>query len=428
MEIPGPEMAGRVRRALEGRHRRTGDWLYYHAELERVFPTEESRAFARNLALLQKYLEARGSRFLFFIVPDKHRIYPEHLPAGAAKRYPGMQQDLAPLLGALKAEGVAFLDLYEMFREARRTHPAEWTLYAPGGTHWTRFGTSLVAHAIFRESGREWTHPPGPVVFEWEENDDLLAILGLTGQYRFRRQVPVVRNANALRSRAEDIPGRKEWLFVGDSFLRETCFSYLMDRHYKLLSTVNDSLQRQHDLRYVYGLTPSAGFLSREVYDRVVFGFVEKALDVYAERFRDLTLFPEFEEIFHLADTVFALGKSAAGKLESRDAEASRDGDSLSVQVVGTNPSFAFPEFREGWADAYHKWIRMDLLSAGEAEVGIRFRSADGIRSEFSTIPPGASLLHFRLPAYARELEILPAKPPARAGTGLIVRSLVIAK
>lgn len=406
----------------------TGDWLYYNEELERDFPMEESRSFARNIRLLQEYLEARNSRFLFFITPDKHRIYPEFLPAGCGKRYPSMDQDLAPLLAALKEEGVAFLDLYEVFREAKRSHPADWTLYAPGGTHWTPFGTSLVASEIFRRMGREWNRPPVPVTFGWNDNDDLTAMLHLLGQFRFRKQVPHVENANSLRSRPEDPPGRKEWLFVGDSFLRVAAFSYLMNLPSREFSTVREALQEEHSLRYVYGLAPSIGFLSREGYDRVVFGFVERVLGVYAERFRDLTLLPEFEAIFHLADTVFSMAAADPGRIGVHDAEAIREGMFLSARITGANPAFGFPEFKEGWADAYHKWLRLDVLSGEDGEIGIRFRTPEGTRSDFSPIPEGASIRHFRLPAYARDLEILPAKSPARPGRSVIVRSLVIAK
>lgn len=397
-------------------------WLFYHEELENDFPLAESRAFARNLKLLEAFYEAHGSRFLFFIVPDKHRIYPEFLPATARRDFPACEQDLSPLLGAMRDEGVAFLDLYAFLERAKRAHPADWFLYAPGGTHWTPYGTGLVLGEVFRRLGRAWKDSP-PTGFGWSDHDELLGMLDLGPQTRFRRQVPLAEPGAPLRSRPETLPGHREWLLVGDSFLRMTSCAFLLRRHPLEFASIGQELMRAQDFRYVYGLSPGPGDLDRETYDRVVYGFVEYALAAYYERFRDLTRFGMFPEIFARARRVYSLHGAPTA---CRDLRITA-GDGLRFAITGGHPAFAFPEFRAGWSSDYNQWVRLEVESDGSMETGIRFRTPAGEDSAFFRPGSGIATGYLLLPRGSTDLEILPAKGSARVGAAWTLRGLDIA-
>ncbi len=126
-------------------------WLYFAPTLDdytRADPMtgRELWCAGRTLYLLQEHAISRGARFLFTVAPNKNSLYPENMPAYD-------RRDAVSNAGALQAVledmGVAYLDLFDVFRAS------DETLYFPTDSHWNGRGAALAADAILGALGRE---------------------------------------------------------------------------------------------------------------------------------------------------------------------------------------------------------------------------------------------------------------------------------
>lgn len=129
----------------------SGGWLYYADELEDysgAAAPEEREVFsaARNLALFQEYCESLGAQFLFFVAPNKSSLYPRHMPAS----FPRAENEsfAERLHGELDAQGVAYMDLFELFSGR------DEVLYFEHDSHWNSRGAALAADAVCSALGR----------------------------------------------------------------------------------------------------------------------------------------------------------------------------------------------------------------------------------------------------------------------------------
>ncbi len=149
-------------------------WLYYADELGDYSGTaavDEREIFtaARNLALMQEYCESLGAQFLFFIAPNKSSLYPGNMP-GSYPRAEG--ESRAELLhGELDRQGVAYLDLFELF-SAR-----EEALYFEHDSHWNSRGAALAADAVNSALGRPGGYFGGPFAEGEAHSGDLFEML-----------------------------------------------------------------------------------------------------------------------------------------------------------------------------------------------------------------------------------------------------------
>lgn len=107
-----------------------------------VFRERQLAVWTRALSARQAWCEAHGSQFRMLIVPEKHIVYADKLPAGMriSPRRPAIQ-----LRDALDPELAAkVLYVSESLREARRRYD---TFYK-ADTHWTGYGAFLGYRAI----------------------------------------------------------------------------------------------------------------------------------------------------------------------------------------------------------------------------------------------------------------------------------------
>ena len=161
-------------------------WLYYADELADFTGTEplserELFAAARNLALMSEYVEGLGSRFVFTIAPNKSSLYPEHMPELARS---GAATDAERLAEALEAEGVEYLDLFELFRSRSET------LYFEHDSHWTSRGAALAADAINSVLGAASAYGGGYEYETRQHTGDLYEMLYPAGTDRETDDVP----------------------------------------------------------------------------------------------------------------------------------------------------------------------------------------------------------------------------------------------
>jgi len=113
-------------------------WLYFTEsfELEDVlrkkpFTPAELDLWCSALEAQRRWLESRGIRFLFILVPNKSTIYPENLPAWVVT--PNRPSRADQLLEALRSRtAVEVLDLRGPLLEAKQRMP----VYSSTETHW----------------------------------------------------------------------------------------------------------------------------------------------------------------------------------------------------------------------------------------------------------------------------------------------------
>jgi len=107
--------------------------------------TAELREWARQLELRRSWLQERGAAYLVVFVPNKHRIYAEHLPDSVPRTSEGSTLDqLAEYLS--KNSDVAVLDLRVELAQAK-TH---LRAYHKTDTHWNDHGAYAGYAAILR--------------------------------------------------------------------------------------------------------------------------------------------------------------------------------------------------------------------------------------------------------------------------------------
>lgn len=169
-------------------------WLYLGRkvlidESRGLNPLSESevQAWAAKIDAIRQWQEARGGTFLFVLVPDKQRVFPEYLPdwyvASEARRK-------EQLLGALVPMGTPVLDLTETLRTAKsRGGDPVWL---KTDTHWSGVGawhgyqeilerleTALSGLHALGDDTFVRTVEPGLGAEAWRSTSDLAGLLGV---------------------------------------------------------------------------------------------------------------------------------------------------------------------------------------------------------------------------------------------------------
>jgi len=127
-------------------------WLYLGAynewacvRREKPFSTSELQAWKSLLERRRDWLAAGGIKFLFVVAPDKHTIYPEHLPRGLQPN--GRPSRFDQLTDYLRQHSdVVVLDL----RPALLTEKPRHLLYYPVDTHWNDVGAFFAYREVCR--------------------------------------------------------------------------------------------------------------------------------------------------------------------------------------------------------------------------------------------------------------------------------------
>ncbi len=121
------------------------NWLFYAETLDdyegvNTMTDRQIYAAARSLALMQEACADMGVEFLFTVAPNKNSLYGQYMP----DRYPAATEpgNLARLTSALEAQGVAYLDLYNLLSQESEV------LYRRYDSHWNNLGAALAADAI----------------------------------------------------------------------------------------------------------------------------------------------------------------------------------------------------------------------------------------------------------------------------------------
>ncbi|MBN1421069.1 MAG: hypothetical protein JXP34_20020 [Planctomycetes bacterium] len=222
-------------KAIEGRR----GWLFYRPAVEyAIEPWSIDRNDAPGhvvsaIVSFRDQLAERGIRLLVMIAPNKASVYPDRLAnraaAGPEARAHAVPAATLDVLNRVREAGVEVLDLFEIFREARRARDADpsGALYLAQDSHWSPEGVRLAARAAAaRLASLGWIERrPSPFAIE-------PAPIARPGDVLRMVQAPPIERAfgteriacakiveTETRAPYRDDPGSPV-LVIGDSFLR----------------------------------------------------------------------------------------------------------------------------------------------------------------------------------------------------------------
>ncbi len=124
-------------------------WLYYGGTLNDYFGENlmsERGLFNAvfNLSLMQQYVEAKGSKFVLTIAPNKNSVYSEYMPINYVQ---GDENNYSRIVPLLQEAGIHYVELSEMFKSSKEP------LYLRGDSHWNNKGALWVCKRLMDALG-----------------------------------------------------------------------------------------------------------------------------------------------------------------------------------------------------------------------------------------------------------------------------------
>ena len=154
----------------------TDGWLYYSSTVNDYLGRNQLSArgmfnLAHNVSLLQDYVEEQGAQFLFTISPNKNTLYGENMPYYYQEKA-GTVFNRDRLKAALKAEGVNYLDAFEILQSQ------DETLYLKHDSHWNNKGACLIYNELMNALGKDHeTYENVSVTYAKSHSGDLSGML-----------------------------------------------------------------------------------------------------------------------------------------------------------------------------------------------------------------------------------------------------------
>jgi len=250
-----------------------------------AFTEAELDQWTRVLEARRRWLAARGCRFLVVVAPDKHTVYPEHLP-GWAPPLPRPSR-LDQLLAYAQAHSaVTILDLREPLLQAKARERVYWMT----DTHWNDRG-SFVGYQCIADALAQWfprvqplprsAFAPGALD---TEGGDLARMLGLPRDYR-EEQLSLTPLAPRLARPAEFTPSAPPPPGAPDLFkpFARECENKRLPKAVMFrdsFTTALAPLLSEHFARIVYLWQDAfdTAVVERERPDVVLYEFVERRL------------------------------------------------------------------------------------------------------------------------------------------------------
>jgi len=126
-------------------------WLFYRPGVRYLVEKIRADGVAQAIARYRDQLKERGIELLLVPIPDKASVYPDRLTSRVAGTFQDFRSPTEGFLDGLKRSGVESVDLFRLFREARRESSDATDLYLAHDTHWTPTGAHLAAEAVARK-------------------------------------------------------------------------------------------------------------------------------------------------------------------------------------------------------------------------------------------------------------------------------------
>jgi hypothetical protein len=214
----------------------TGDQVIEDVEARRPLLPEELEEQRRYLEAKRDWLRSEGIEYLYVIAPNKHSIYPEHLPVSVTASRRATRAD--QLVDYLEEHAsVEVLDLRSTLRRAKDSG----RLFHKTDTHWNTIGAHFAHQAIIERLHHTLPLSPVPGISEEEvisrlaRPGDLARLTGFPDEfsetrYRLPKRVhcqpaeepriepDVWMQGSRYRSVTCDTDTKVELLFLHDSF------------------------------------------------------------------------------------------------------------------------------------------------------------------------------------------------------------------
>ena len=188
-------------------------WVYladYGAmdDCRNVYPFSEQqlRKLSESLGNLCRNLKGKNIAMYIMVVPDKHSIYPEHLPDYVTKVHPFSRLDL--LSEELKQHtSVRFLNLTDGLIRAK----SDAALYYKLESHWNDYGSYVGYHLLLTDMQREFPQIPLLPLSDCNLHDgieldlDLAVMLGEGREYSETTMRITPRNIESIEAVAPGI-------------------------------------------------------------------------------------------------------------------------------------------------------------------------------------------------------------------------------
>lgn len=183
-------------------------WLFFTDEL-RFHADAESHLNARTdlLGAASSALERDGVKLVIALVPDKARVYPEHLAEGRIPDYNRARYQDA--ISALQQRNIKVVDLLKPLKLAA----ANSEVYYRSDTHWSQAGAQVAAEAVATEV-RRLNAELGATAFateksgiETERPGDLIRLMGLENTPNVLRPLPDRETLTITRQTSADSGG-----------------------------------------------------------------------------------------------------------------------------------------------------------------------------------------------------------------------------
>lgn len=207
--------------------KRNSDVLDEHRGLQRL-GREELEAWVAEYARRRGWLQRRGVQLYLAIVPNKHSIYPEHLPGRYSRAGASVTDQL---LGELRREGVGgILDLRPVVLQRKSSD----LVFPRTNTHWTDAGSFVACQAIMGALRQAFPSIPvlsgDDLVFERQlRGGDLARLIALEDILVEPLKVASVRTSRVVSQSGDyredgcqvrtDRPDLPKALFLCDSFV-----------------------------------------------------------------------------------------------------------------------------------------------------------------------------------------------------------------
>lgn len=121
-------------------------WLYYADTLDDYMSKAKLSEkgvcnAARNIYLMQTYVESKNAKFVLAVAPNKNSLYGENMPYYYSSKYNG-EKAVKPFVKQLNAKNINNVDLFSLFDKNSET------LYLKRDSHWNNKGAMLVYNDI----------------------------------------------------------------------------------------------------------------------------------------------------------------------------------------------------------------------------------------------------------------------------------------
>jgi SGNH hydrolase-like domain, acetyltransferase AlgX len=205
-------------------------WFFYQPGIgyltQRPRPGESTAQEAVASAIrFRDDLAGRGIRLIVIPAPNKESVYPDKLSRHAAPPSDVLSKETSSFLTQCEAAGVEVVDLFKVYRDARRSSTE--LLYLEQDSHWSPAGMKIAASAVAaRIFKRDWL-APGPISYETrpapiQEVGDIVRMIR-SPEIEARLVPQAIATSQVVRRDTgapfTDDPS-PEVLVLGDSFLR----------------------------------------------------------------------------------------------------------------------------------------------------------------------------------------------------------------